>query len=168
MKLPYKYKKITTIDESIVDAINNAIIEKDWYEYDYRKPMFPIEDDFYNSIVIRHSSEYSNDTIRNMPLYDKYFPLIEPVLEKLKEYYDYIDYVAFLARLQPGGILNYHADSGPFLETIHRLHLPIKTNKDALYYVEDEWTHWEKTLSMSLTTKEYIMPKTMELKKEYT
>ncbi len=145
MRLPYKYREITIIDEEVVDKINDVIIEGDWYAYDYRKPMFPSpKEDLYNSILIRHSSEYKIETIKNMPLFEKYYVLIQPVLDKLKEFYDYVDYVAFLTRLKPGGILNYHADRGEFLETIHRLHLPIKTNEKALYFVEDEWIHWKK------------------------
>jgi hypothetical protein len=145
MELDVKYKLVGEVDSSITDKIAEAFVEDDWYLYDYRRPMFDSarESGMYNSIMIRHSSEYSNDTIRNMPLYDKYYPLIEPILEELKKYYDYEEYVAFFARLQPEAFVTPHGDGGPFLQHIHRLHVPITTNDKSKYVIEEETMHWE-------------------------
>lgn len=144
MKLDVKYKIIGELDSSIINNIKESLVEDDWFNYDYRRPMFVETEErgTYNSIMIRHSSEYDNNTIRNMPLYDKYYPLIEPILEKLKTYYDYEEYVALLARLQPGAIVNNHSDSGDFLEYIHRIHVPIITNTNSKYTIENETMHW--------------------------
>jgi hypothetical protein len=145
MELDVKYKYIGELNSTIIDNIANAFVEDDWYVYDYRRKMFDSarESGLYNSLMIRHSSEYTNETIRNMPLYDKYYPLIEPILEELKKYYDYEEYVAFFARLKPSGFVNRHGDGGPFLQHINRIHIPITTNDKSMYIIEDETMHWD-------------------------
>jgi hypothetical protein len=145
MKLDVNVKTVGKIDTSILKKIEEAFVEEDWFVYDYRRPMFSEteENGTYNSIMIRHSSEYKNESIRNMPLYDKYHPLIEPVLTELKKYYNYEDYVAFFARLQPGAGVGLHNDDGEFLDCIHRVHVPITTNEKSIYVVDNEEFHWK-------------------------
>ena len=145
MRQIFKFKEVGDIDTKILDKINQSISEEDWYHDDFRTQMFyTIKNDTYNSIPIRHSKNYFLSSIENSVLYNKFYPLIEPILIKLKNYYEFKDYIAFFTRLKPGGILNYHSDSGEFLTTCHRIHVPIKTNELAMYFVEDEWTHWKK------------------------
>lgn len=121
----------------LLERMCSLIEEPDWFFYDYRKPMFPTSSTgLYDSILLRHSSEYTTSTIRNMPLFDKFALALEPIIEFIKQYYVVDEYAAFLARLQAGGQIAKHVDRGEFLETVYRLHIPLKTNTQALYLVD--------------------------------
>jgi hypothetical protein len=135
MKLDVPYKLIGTIDTSVTDAFLFKLVEDDWFVYDYRKPMGGMKD--CNSIPLRHSSEYTTSTIREMPLFEKFKQELELILDSLKQFYNFNEYAAFISRLSPGGVIDLHQDGGEFLEQIHRLHIPLKTNPDCLYIVED-------------------------------
>lgn len=135
MKLDVPYKVVGEIDKQLTDAFLNKLVENDWYVYDYRLPMGGMKD--CNSIPLRHSSEYTSATIRNMPLYEKFEKELQDVLDYLRTFYEFEEYVAFMARLQPNGVIDAHADSGEFLEQIHRIHVPLQSNSDCVYTVED-------------------------------
>lgn len=135
MKLEVPYKVVGSIDTSLTNPFVVKLTEDDWYVYDYRQPMGGMKD--CNSIPLRHSSEYSSATIREMPLFEKFKPEIEGILVYLRQFYVFEEYVAFMARLQPGGIIDSHVDGGEFLEQIHRVHIPLQTNPGCVYIVED-------------------------------
>lgn len=146
MKLEVPYIEVCDIDESIIDAINNAITEEDWFVFDYRQQMGNMQE--CNSIVIRHSTEYDVATMREMPLFDKYYPLIEPILNKFKDIYTFNEYSAFLSRLAPQGIIGEHRDGSGSkhfsLDKCHRIHAPIKTNSDVFYSIDGVDYNWVK------------------------
>jgi Aspartyl/Asparaginyl beta-hydroxylase len=143
MRLSNPYELISDqFPISLIADLRKTITEPDWFAYDYRKSMFPSStNDIYDSILIRHSSEYSTKTIRNMPLYEKYATVINPILDFIRQFYRVDDYVAFLSRLGPEGVIATHRDSGEFLERVHRLHIPIQTNSDCFYLVENNTVH---------------------------
>jgi hypothetical protein len=140
MRLAVPYEKISAdLPSAMISNVISLITESDWYEYDYRKPMFSLsQTTSYDSIMIRHSSEYNTATIRNMPAHDKYAPALAPILDFIKQFYQFSEYVAFLARLGAGGTIALHEDGGEFLERVHRLHIPIKTNDKCFYLVDEE------------------------------
>ena len=135
MKLDVPLKIVGSVDQVVLRKMLDKITPEDWLVYDYRKPEQNMAD--CSSIVLRHSSEYSTNTIRNMPLYGKFEDEVLELLAALRKFYPFREYVAFLALLRPGGVIGKHIDGGEFLETIHRLHIPIKTNPDCFYLVED-------------------------------
>ena len=135
MKLDVPYKVVGEIDKQLTDSFLNKLVENDWYVYDYRQPMGGMKD--CNSIPLRHSSEYTSATIRNMPLYEKFEKELQDVLDYLKTFYEFEEYVAFMARLQPNGVIDPHPDSGEFLEQIHRIHVPLQSNSACVYTVEN-------------------------------
>lgn len=143
MKLITAYEEISNaIPIVLIDDLRELITETDWYVYDYRKPMFPSStNSIYDSIMIRHSSEYSTATIRDMPLHSKYIHALTPILVFIRQFYRVDDYVALLARLGAGGFITKHCDGGEFLETVHRLHIAVETNTNCFYIVEGEPIH---------------------------
>jgi hypothetical protein len=142
MKLDVPQKEVCSIDTSILDSILSAIVEDDWNVLDYRKGMNAGKNT--NSILIRHSSDYTISGMENMPLYDKYFPLIEPVLDLLKQHYTYNEYAAFITRLHPHTAVKVHKDWSDFLEKCNRLHVPLQTNENVLYHVDGADYCWKK------------------------
>jgi hypothetical protein len=134
MKLDVPFKVVGDIDASLTRAFTALFTPEDWLLYDYRKPQGNMSD--CSSIVLRHSSEYSTSTIRDMPLKNKYMPALQPVLDHLRNFYVFDEYVAFLAQVCSNGVIGDHADSGEFLEKISRVHIPIVTNDLCMYRVD--------------------------------
>lgn len=137
MRLAFPCRMVGPIDP-VIPAQFLALVEpSDWIVYDYRKSMLG-HTGVYDSMVFRHSSEYSTATVRDMPLMAKYRDAIEAMVSALSEHYTVRDYVALAAKLGPGSKVSPHVDSGEFLESIHRVHIPVSTNEDAFYFVDNE------------------------------
>lgn len=150
MKLKIDQRKICNISNKIIDKILFEIEESDWYLDDYRNNAPNMND--VNTIPIFHTRYCVNSNVNINPiltiekklLFEKYYPLISPILSKLKKYYDYNHHASFLARLNPHGVIGIHVDHGPFLETCHRIHVPIKTNEKVIYWINKKEYYWKK------------------------
>jgi hypothetical protein len=139
MRLDVPYRTVGPISNQLIDNLVAMIEPEDWFVLDYRKKMFPTSSqNIYDSILLRHSKTYKTIDIENLILFDKFFPALEPILNELANYYTIVDYVAFMTRLGSGGHIAVHKDSGEFLETIHRVHIPLLTNSEAIYIVDND------------------------------
>lgn len=133
------------IPELYVTAFNCLIEEKDWYANDPRAQMFSHRTHSeYNSILIRHSTVYiksGDPDPKHLTFYpehtSQFIGITERMVDLVRDIYPVSDYVAFLARLEPGGYIGEHIDRGSFLDTIHRIHIPLVTNPDCMYVVDD-------------------------------
>lgn len=143
MKLEVPYIYLGQAPTSLAESVLSLLTEEDWYLLDYRKSMVKnTGKSSYDSLVIRHSSDYSNKTIRNMPLYDKYEPAVLGYVDWLKTLYEVEDFVCFFARLGPHHKIEMHEDAPiPFLADIHRIHFPIITNENCFYLFDDGQVH---------------------------
>jgi hypothetical protein len=146
MELPVDQKIVCEIDKSIIDNILKNIKEEDWFVDDYRNRASCMQDT--NSILIFHSVRCGDSpnallTVEKRPLFARFYPLILPVLDKLKNYCDYNYHASFITRLNPRGTINKHADRGYFLEKCHRIHVPLKTNKGVTYWIDGKQYYWE-------------------------
>lgn len=150
MKMDVPCKLISNIPESVINNIENAFTEEDWFVKDYRGALDNMVS--VNSLPVYHSEIcYKNmsdnsviRSIKKMPLYDKYYPLIEPILEQLKQHYEYRQYAAFFARLAPNSSVGEHADHGNFLSLCHRIHVPIITNDKVFYKIDGQMFSWKR------------------------
>jgi hypothetical protein len=149
MKLDVDQKIIGQMPTHLIENFLNAIDEQDWYADDYRQNVGNMSDT--NSIPIHHSplcasGRYDMEPIRSIrkeKLYDKFFPYVEPILDVLREHYEFKQYSCFLARLKPFGKIGEHNDRGSFLELCHRVHVPLKSNSDVRYVIDDKSYYWE-------------------------
>ena len=147
MYLDVNLKEVCDIDLDVIDNILNNIEENDWYVDDYRKHANNMSETA--SIPIFHSEECGTNpkslwTIERRPLFNKYYPLIEPILNQLKTYYDYNYHASFISKVNPYGTIGIHQDFGEFLERCHRIHIPLKTNENVFYYIDGEEYVWMK------------------------
>lgn len=147
MKLSAPYLEVCDVSDGLLDALLLAIDEEDWGVANYRKTVFPQTD----TIPIHHTPLcYSCQdmraihSIRKEPQFDKFEPLIRPMLELLGQHYTFNQYAAFIARLCPMGKIGMHHDVGDFLETCHRIHIPLQTNPEVAYCIEDQEYYWPR------------------------
>ena len=149
MKLEVNQKIVGTVPQNLLDSILDIIEEDDWHVSDYRKGVGNMSDT--NTIPIFHtplcaSGLYTNEPIRSIrkeKLYDKFFPKLEPIFDILKQIYTYRQFSVFIARLRPGGKIGFHRDSGNFLELCHRVHVPLQSNPNVEYIIDDKSYYWE-------------------------
>ena len=153
MKLDVPYKVLCDFDESLIEDIKNTIEEDDWYVNTVRNQMGNLEQT--QSIILRYFEDYTkitnisdpnwNKNIKNHALYNKYSSLIEKSLKQITDKTDIKvkDYLCFFARLRPNGKVGEHKDTGNFLETCHRIHIPIVTHPECKYIIEGVEYHWE-------------------------
>lgn len=125
-----------SIPLNIIENFRTLIEEDDWRQYPARKLLFPESGDLYDAIEMRHSLTWENHNIENRGLYEKYITEFTPLLDHIKKFYIVNDYCSLITRLKPNGIIKRHIDRGSFLETIHRLHIPIQTNPKCVYHVD--------------------------------
>jgi hypothetical protein len=150
MKLTVPQKIVGDIPLTIIDNILKEVSEYDWHVADWRRSV-PTMGDTY-SIPIMHSSKClggkeNYDAINDIhpqTQYEKFSPLITPVLEELKKYYKFEKYAAFIASLKPYGVIGMHQDAGYFLTKCHRVHVPLLTNEKVSYVIEGNEYLWEK------------------------
>jgi len=151
MKLSTPCKKVGEISASLKQSYLDKIQPEDWNRVDdMRKEMFT--DPSINSIVLRHFESYYwqdkaswRDHIVNKALFERFKDEIELTLSLIGSIYEgYEDYIIFLARILPGGEVEQHEDTNPFLETCHRIHIPLRTNPDVIYSIQGSNYHWEE------------------------
>jgi len=143
MKLPVDQKLICKIDKKIINDILKNIEESDWHIDDYRNKIFPDV----NSIPIFHTTTCGDtpplSTIGKKPLFEKFYPLIFPILDELKNHYNYNYHASVIAKLRPHGTIHPHEDRGDFLTRCHRVHVPLQTNEKVVYWIAGEHYYWE-------------------------
>lgn len=79
------------------------------------------------------------------PAWDEWKDLLEPVLAAATADYGY-ERGAFprvmLARMAPGGEIEPHNDSNPAAQWPHKIHIPILTNPDVTFFVDEVAYHF--------------------------
>jgi hypothetical protein len=72
------------------------------------------------------------------PLWQEWKPLLQPVLDDATAPYRY-ERSAFprimLARMAPGGVIHPHRDENPAAKWPHKIHVPLVTNDQVIFYV---------------------------------
>ena len=150
MKLQIDHKRVTTVPEELIMALESSFKEEDWLVSDYRRVVDNMSKT--NTIPILHTplcakgivSYQAINDIREEKLYNKYFPLVEPIINLLKNHYTFNKYACFLTRLEPNSEIGMHVDKGLFLELCNRVHVPIVTNSKVRYLIDSQSYYWER------------------------
>jgi len=150
MQLLRPFKQVCSVPEKYLSAIESSLIEEDWHTSDYRQSAGNMSST--NTIPILHTplcavcvdGYKAIGDIREEKLYSKYYPLIEPIINLLKDHYTFNKYACFLARLAPNSNIGDHKDRGLFLELCNRIHVPIVTNPKVKYVIDSQNYYWER------------------------
>ena len=93
------------------------------------------------SILLRfrgNPSQKETEEPVDWPLLATYQDQIDLIMATLKQHYDFTDYCAIIANLPAGESIQRHIDNGQYFERCHRIHFPIQTNPDVLFYCGGE------------------------------
>lgn len=79
------------------------------------------------------------------PIWQQWKNRIEPVLRQATLAYGY-QHGEFprimLAKMAPGGIIHPHRDAAPSARWPHKIHVPIQTNDQAIFFVDPDYHHF--------------------------
>jgi hypothetical protein len=149
MRLKSPIIEICDVPEELISGMLGAIAEDDWHISDYRNAAGNMSHT--NSIPIHHTplcatcaTSEAIKAIRKEVLFDKFEPFLRPFLDLLRDHYEFNQYAAFIARLHPQKEIGMHTDSGVFLETCHRIHLPLQTNPKVAYCIDGQEYYWQR------------------------
>lgn len=149
MKLDMPQKCVGEFPSELKEKFLSRIKPEHWLENTSRNKMGNLEQT--QSIMFRFFSDYKHamnddwqEHIIDFKLYDEYRDLIEESKKELRKHYNFKNYMCFLAKLIPHGQIGRHADGGVFLETCHRVHIPLKTNPEVYYIIEGKPYYWQE------------------------
>lgn len=147
MKLDVPFKNPGSISKDLVEELKNIILPEHWLIDTTRNTMGNLEKT--DSIIFRYFDSYSNalssnwkESIVDKPIFSLYKPTVLKILDVLKQHYIFSNYMSFLARLAPRSDVGIHSDSSEFLETCHRIHIPIVTNNLVYYIIDGVKYNW--------------------------
>ncbi len=121
------------------DITMNAIDPNHWNQETSRQARFKIHKDT-KTILLRFRDKMSRAkddkfSIKDYPLMNDYRDKIQLYIDLLSKYYKISDYCAIIAKLIPNGVIPPHRDKGAYFDKSHRIHIPLKTNKDVNFRI---------------------------------
>ena len=139
-------RRLGTIDVARLREAVLAIPEELWNAENASKPNRFETLSSTRHIVFRFVSNmvdwrFSDDR----PLWSEWRPLLEPVLTAATADYGYRRGAfprVMLARMAPGGEIEPHQDSNPAAQWPHKIHIPLVTNPDVSFLVDDVDYHF--------------------------
>jgi len=135
MKIDVPVKTICQVPFLLeVDDVNH------WKENTSRQKEYE-QHRFTETIFLRFRKDlntFLNFELVDYPLMEVYRDEIDRYLEILSHHYKIKDYGVIIANLKSGGIIPLHYDYGNYFESSHRVHIPIRTNEQVLFKVNEE------------------------------
>ncbi len=144
---PDAVRPLGPVDAAPLRALIDRFSERMWNVEDSRK-----ENDFFcfhhtRHVVLRFTRG-NRDPRDNYasPAWDVFSPILLPIMEQVIEPYGFRAPAfpkAMFARLEAGQAIDRHVDGAGSNLVTHKIHIPVYTNPDAVFAVNDEPYHLE-------------------------
>jgi len=137
--MSFDIKEIVDVDLQVSDRLLSLIEKEHWKINTTRQKVYEVHR-FTETISLRHvkNLDFNNFKFINYEMFDYYKPCIDEYLKVISNYFTIKDYTALLVNLKPKGMIDKHVDGGSrYFQLGHRLHIPIKTNEDVFFSVND-------------------------------
>ena len=134
----FKYIKNYSIDKIKEEILK---LDKEWFDDNSRQIAQPSVHKETNSFFLAEfdadwipNTEYKTDfRYKDYPIWE----FVQPIINDLENFYNgKIGKVVF-PKLKAGQKIYKHKDTTDYLNIIHRIHIPIITNKDIMFYIDD-------------------------------
>jgi hypothetical protein len=139
-KLKDKVHHLGKVDISEIKSLLDTKAPEEWLENTLRQKNFSVHKDTV-SIVLKWCANAAVDTpVETTRYYDEFEPLLRPVLDLIQDAYGYENPVvrkAMFAKLRAGGTIAEHVDGAVALRMVHRIHIPIVTNDDVHFFIDE-------------------------------
>jgi aspartyl/asparaginyl beta-hydroxylase (cupin superfamily) len=139
MNKPEKFKVIMEIDNFYCENLLK-IFDKQYNKIHnklYNRPIFfkEVECDF----------TVNRFKIENKKKYDEFIEISKNLLDKLKDLYGSGKFWNIqIAKMRGGGVILPHTDSGIGFILSHRIHIPLVTNENVIFKVDNEEFYFAK------------------------
>jgi hypothetical protein len=89
---------------------------------------------------LEKSNRYSGEQyyLHTYPSFSKYQSFVSDYLNLFSKKYRISDYGCMIVKLKSGGYIPPHIDTGNYFINGSRIHVPIKTSRKALFYLDDK------------------------------
>ena len=143
-------RTLTPIPEQLIAPIKNQLLNHDdlWRKLDPFKPnRFKVFSGNTHHIIFQYprSRDDHRDAIY-FPIWKSWQALLNPVIDYIAQHYDYKKGKTsriMLARLLAGQQCRPHIDHTPSADIPHKIHVPIQTHPDILFFEENRKYHLE-------------------------
>lgn len=140
-----KFRDLGRVDIGALKAAVLNIPEELWDLENADKPNRFDVLDVTRHIVFRFVSNFRDwRQSFDRPLWEEWRELIEPVLATATADFGYANGVyprVMLARMAAGGVIQPHRDANPAAKWPHKIHVPLITNENVIFYVEGARRH---------------------------
>jgi hypothetical protein len=139
------------VDITQLKSIINAITEGQWHEDNKRQKFYKVHN-FTQSIPLLFDADYRHRYPTPHAFLELFQTSLVPVIKTITEYYEKQVVVtkskqknpvekayfirAILVRMSANSEIAEHSDNGYSLSRVHRIHLPIVTNKKVEFFVD--------------------------------
>lgn len=146
-----KFKALGYADITQLKSIINAITEDQWNEDNERQNFYKVHN-FTQTIPLLFDADYRHRYPTPYSNLELFQTSLAPVLQTITEYYEKQVVVtknnqknpmgrayfirAILVRMSANSEIAEHIDNGYSLSRVHRIHLPIVTNKNVEFFVD--------------------------------
>lgn len=158
MKLSIPYKKLFNLDINEIKILIDNLSDEEWNCWDFRQKNFENHSQtktyplmFWTNLETFQSE--NGDTC-NVLLMNESSPIWKPIkniIKILENYYNGKCINAIITKLPPKSNIPFHTDGGYLLEMTHRLHIPIKTNKNVFFFIKDKNYNFEEGVAYEIS-----------------
>jgi hypothetical protein len=142
----------------LVSKLQSRLFVKDilhWSSNTSRQKAFKAHKDT-ETIFLRFRQELISNKSNQLRLVD--YPLlsiykeeIKAYLNELSEFYCFKDFSVIIANLKShGGTIRMHIDRGPYFQSSHRIHIPIKTNDSTAFHIGDVSVNMKENIAYEI------------------
>jgi|TARA_B110000914_G_C15521522_1_gene477441 hypothetical protein len=145
------FKALGHVDITQLKSVINAITEEQWHENNERQKFYKVHN-FTQTIPLLFDADYRHHYPTPHSILELFQTSLAPVLKAITEYYENQVVVtksnkkhpigkayfirALLVRMSANSEIAEHSDNGYSLSRVHRIHLPIVTNKKVEFFVD--------------------------------
>ena len=159
---PRKTKSIRRLGTIDIAALRDAVLAIPEAVWDAENAVKPNRFETLAStrhIVFRFVSNFIDwrDSYER-PAWQEWKPLLDPVMSAATADYGYRRGAfprVMLARMAPGGEIQPHRDSNPAAQWPHKIHIPLLTNPDVTFFVDDVPYHFEEGGAVEVNNMAY-------------
>jgi len=159
---PRKTQSIRRLGTVDIARLREAVLAIPEAQWDAENASKPNKFDTLSStrhIVFRFVSNFVDwRQSHDRPLWPQWKGLLEPVLAAATADYGY-ERAGFprvmLARMAPGGEIEPHRDTNPAAQWPHKIHVPLVTNPDVTFFVDDVPYHFGEGEAVEVNNMAY-------------
>jgi hypothetical protein len=132
---------IATVDIAKIKELINNLTEDDWLENTSRQTFFNNHSRTVTYFMVDYDLGWTSDAGYQPKILrpdSELWKAILPIVNLLEEYHDGRVGRVIIPKLLSGGTISAHRDSGEYLESVRRHHLPITTNENVFFAVDGE------------------------------